>query len=86
MTQPTVLMLDNAAIHKAHLVTAHQAAWVAAGSTLLFVPPYSPKLNRIEIFWRFCKHYWFTPDAYQTLQTQLQHVTDLLRAIGTPDY
>ena len=50
------------------------------------MPPYSPELNRIEILWRFCKHYWLTPAAYQTPQTLLQHVSDLLLAIGTPQY
>ena len=62
------------------------AAWAAAGLRLLFLPPYSPELNRIEIRWRFCKHYWLTPDAYQTPQTLLQQVTELLQAIGTPQY
>ena len=49
LIQPTVLVLDNASIHKAHLVKAHLAAWAAEGLTLLFLPPYSPELNRIEI-------------------------------------
>ena len=86
LTQPTVLVLDNASIHKAHLVKAQVAAWAAQGLTLLFLPPYSPELNRLEIRWRFCKHYWLTPDAYQTPQTLLQQVTELLQAIGTPQY
>lgn len=88
LAQPTVLVLDNASIHKAQgtAVKAQLAGWAARDLTLLFLPPYSPELNRIEILWRFCKHYWLTPDAYQTPQTLLQHVTDLLRAIGTHDY
>ena len=91
LSQPSVLVLDNASIHKAHLVKAQMvkaqmAAWAAAGLTLLFLPPYSPELNRIEILWRFCKHYWLTPDAYQTPQTLLQQLTDLLRVIDTPEY
>ena len=86
LNQPTVLVLDNTSIHKAHLVKAQVAAWAAQGLTLLFLPPYSPELNRIEILWRFCKHYWLTPDAYQTPLTLLQQVTELLQAIGTPQY
>ena len=85
-TQPIVLVLDNASIHKAHLVKAQVAAWAAAGVTLLFLPPYSPELNRIEILWRFCKHYWLTPDAYQTPLTLLQQLTNLLQTVGTPEY
>ena len=57
LSQPTVLVLDNASIHQAGLVKAHLAAWAAQGLTLFFLPPYSPELNRIEILWRFCKHY-----------------------------
>ena len=79
--QPTVLVLDNDSIHKAHLVKAQMAAWAAQGLTLLYLPPYSPELNRIEILWRFCKHYWLTPDAYQTPQTLLQQLTNLLLTV-----
>lgn len=86
LPQPTVLVLDNASIHKAGLVKDQLAAWAAQGLTLFFLPPYSPELNRIELLWRFCKHYWLTPAAYQTPLTLLQHVTDLLLAIGSPNY
>ncbi|RYY20967.1 MAG: IS630 family transposase [Cytophagaceae bacterium] len=84
--EPTVLVLDNASIHKAHLVQQHLAHWATQGLTLLFLPPYSPELNRIEILWRFCKHYWLTPAAYQTPDTLLQAVTQLIHDIGSPDY
>ena len=86
LSQPTVLVLDNASIHKAHLVKTQLRAWAAQSLTLLFLPPYSPELNRIEILWRFCKHYWLTPDAYQTPLTLLKQVSDLLQAIGTSQY
>ena len=84
-TQPTVLVLANASIHKAGLVKEQLVAWAAQGLPLFFLPPYSPELNRIEIRWRFCTPYWLTPEAYQTPLTLWQHVTDLLRAIGTPN-
>ena len=84
--EPTVLMLDNASIHKSYLVQAQVATWAAQGVTLLLLPPYFPELNRIEIRRRFCKHYWLTPDAYQTTQSLLQQFTDLLRVIGTPEH
>ena len=85
-TGPVVLVLDNASIHKAAWVRAHHAEWTAKGLTLLFLPPYSPELNRIEILWRFCKHYWLTPEAYQTPTTLLTHVAELLRTIGSTNY
>ena len=57
LTQPTVLVLDNASIHKAGLVKDQIATWAAQGLTLFFLPTYSPDLNHIEILWRFCKQY-----------------------------
>lgn len=86
LTQPTVLVLDNASIHRAALVHTRHAMWAARGLRLLFLPPYSPELNRIEILWRFCKHYWLPPQAYQTPQTLRDHVTELIRNIGTQHY
>ena len=86
LTQPTVLVLGNASVHKARVVRQHLAGWAAQGLILLFLPPYSPELNRLEILWRFGKHYWLPPEAYQTSRSLLLHVANLLRVIGTPDY
>lgn len=86
LTQPTVLVLDNASVHQAHLVQQQRAGWAARGLTLLFLPPYSPEPNRIEILWRFCKHDWLTPAAYQSPDTLLQAVTQLMHTIGFADY
>ena len=60
---PTVLVLDNASIHKAQLVQQNLADWATQGLTLLFLLPYSPELNRIEILWRFCKHACCLPNT-----------------------
>ena len=81
-----MLVLDNAPVHKALLGKAQLAQWAERGLARFFLPPYCPELNRTEILWRFCKHYWLTPEAYQTPQTLLQHVTGLLLTIGTANY
>lgn len=86
LTQPTVLVLDNASIHRAALVQQRQPAWAARGLRLCFLPAYAPELNRIEILWRFCKHYWLPPQAYESPQTLREHVTDLMRNIGAKHY
>ena len=80
LTQPTVLVLDNAASHRAVLVRQHHAGWAARGLRLVFLPPYAPELNRLEIRWPFCKHYGLPPAAYRSAQPFL------LRKIGTPHY
>ena len=81
-----MLVRDNAPIHKARLVKARVAAWATAGVTLLFLLPYPPQLNRIDILRRFCKHHRLTPDARQTPLTLLQQRTDLLPTSDTPEY
>lgn len=83
LSGPTVLMLDNASIHKAHVVRDCQAQWAAAGLTLLFIPPYSPELNLIELLWHRCKHYWVRPEDYASDQTLLDRVEYVLRNVGT---
>ena len=71
-------MLDNASIHTAHLVRERHAAWTAAELTLLFLPPYSPELNKIEMRWHRCKHYWVRSEDYHTDLTLLERIENVL--------
>ena len=71
---PTVLVLDNASIHKAHLVQARQAAWAARGLTLLFLPPYSPELNRIELLFATTSRGLWQPLPVAAVEHVLQRV------------
>ena len=82
MSGPTVLVLDNASIHKAHLVRECQALWAQMGLTLFFIPPYSPELNHIELLWHRCKHYWVRPEDYATDQTLLNRLEYVLQNVG----
>ena len=86
LTQPPALVPGNASVHKALLGKERLAQRAEKGLALFFLPPYCPELNRIEILWRFCEHCWLPPEAYPTPQTLLQHVTELLQAIGTTTY
>ena len=82
---PVVLVLDNASIHRACCVQQRLRAWRTAGLSLQFLPAYSPELNKIEILWRFLKHYWLIPADYETIDTLHQRLEYLLQRIGT-DY
>ncbi|SFQ65878.1 transposase [Hymenobacter arizonensis] len=82
LTGPTVLVLDNASVHKANLVQACHQRWAAAGLRLLFLPPYSPELNHIELLWHRCKHYWIRPQDYATDLTLLQRLEHVLCSVG----
>ena len=79
---PTVLVLDNASIHKAQVVQARHAEWAARGLTLLFLPPYSPERNQSERRWHRCKHYGLRPEDYSTDATLLKRIEYVLRQVG----
>jgi len=80
---PTVLVLDNASVHRARAVKNKRAEWKAKGLRLLFLPPYCPHLNKIEVLWRMMKYCWLWPDAYTDFKTLCQSVTDILAGVGT---
>ncbi|MGZ5030206.1 MAG: IS630 family transposase [Methylobacter sp.] len=71
VSKPLVVILDNASIHsyrqKAETVLG---AFGGKRVAVLFLPPYSPELNRIEMLWRKMKHEWlpfrsFTPSELE---------------------
>lgn len=49
-----VVVIDNASFHKSTII---RELIEQAECTLLFLPPYSPDLNKIEKFWARLKHY-----------------------------
>lgn len=82
LTQPTVLVLDNATVHRAKAVQAKCKEWRKRGLRLLFLPPYSPQMNRIEILWRHVKYRWLPMEAWQSFQKLSQAVTSILNQVG----
>lgn len=81
--RPTVLVLDNAPIHKAKRVRDKLPQWKAKGLRVFFLPTYSPHLNRIELLWRQVKYRWLEPAAYQNFQTLVDSVKAILDQVGT---
>ena len=82
LTRPTVLILDNAGVHRAKIVKQKRAEWKKRGLRLLFLPPYCPHLNRIETLWRLVKHRWLPIQAYQDFETLCDAVTQVLDQVG----
>lgn len=83
MAQPTVVVLDNASIHRSQQFLKRVAGWQQQGLYLFFLPKYSPHLNLIEILWRKIKYEWL---AYEhlTSQDQLdQQLKRILTQFGT---
>lgn len=83
LSGPTVLVLDNASVHRSKLVQAKRKEWKQKGLRLLFLPPYCPHLNLIETLWRQVKYRWLGCDAYRDFGTLCQSVTDILAQVGT---
>ena len=83
LSEPTVLVLDNATVHRSKIVQAKRKEWKKQGLRLLFLPPYCPHLNLIETLWRNTKYRWLAPAAHKDFATLCQSVTDILAQVGT---
>lgn len=53
--QITVIVQDNASVHRSRLTHQQIHRWQAQGLFLFFLPPYSPQMNRIEDEWLHLK-------------------------------
>jgi len=53
---PRVVVLDNASVHTSKVIRAARKGLADSGIYLYYLPPYSPKLNRIEPVFRQVKH------------------------------
>ena len=67
-SEPIYIVLDNASTHRSKMFRSAAAEWAKSKNiTLIYLPPYSPELNLIEILWRMIKYYWLPMSAYCSL-------------------
>jgi transposase len=78
----TVIVMDQASVHKSAAIEAKIEAWKARNVELFWLPPYSPELNLIEILWRFMKYEWIEFEAYESLEKMGQYLDKVLRGVG----
>lgn len=86
ITKPTVLILDNAPIHKARAFMHKRAQWEAKDLFIFFLPKYCPHLNRIETLWRKIKYEWIQPKDYKSWRTFTSAVKNILASFGSDQY
>jgi transposase len=67
----TVVVFDNAKIHRTQKVMCHRALWGEEG-TFHFLSPYSPHLNLAETLWRILKGKWIKPQDHEQRQSILR--------------
>jgi transposase len=83
ITQDTWVVVDNAPMHTSEAFEDKIADWEAKGLFIQRIPAYSPELNVIEILWHFIKYFWLPFSAYESFQTLVHAVEDILRNIGS---
>ena len=81
--KPTLVVLDNARLHKGHLMRSFLPAWEARGLFLFFLPVYSPHLNIVEILWKHLKYFWLCAEDYSCSQNLFYQVHLALAAVGS---
>ena len=69
----TVVVLDNASVHRNRKIKELRKIWEDRGLFLFYLPPYSPELNPAEILWRVLKCKWLRPVDYTTTVSLLRH-------------
>lgn len=79
----TVLVLDNASIHKSKKVKERVEDWKKRGLYIFYLPPYSPHLNLAETLWRILKGKWIKPEHYISKDTLFNAVQNILGGIGS---
>lgn len=82
IVKKTVVILDNSPIHRSKKFMAKISEWKEKDLLILFLPPYSPELNLIEILWRRIKYQWLPFDAYLSFQNLKERLTYVLCNFG----
>jgi transposase len=80
--QRTLIVLDNAPIHKSYEFLEAVKRWEKDDLYIFFLPTYSPHLNFIETLWRKMKYEWLKPGDYQNCDTLSKAVSDIISLFG----
>jgi transposase len=79
---PTVVVVDNASIHRSEAFQDALPKWEQEGLLVFYLPEYSPELNLIEILGRFIKYEWIEFWAYTSFDHLVQYVEGVIRDFG----
>ena len=78
----TVVVLDNASVHRNRKIKEMRKIWEDRGLFLFYLPPYSPELNPAETLWRILKGKWIRPADYNTKDSNFYCTNRALASVG----
>jgi len=78
----SVIVIDNAPPHVSAHFEANKIRWEKQKVEICNLSTYSPELNVIEILWRFVKYVWLPFNAYFSIETLEEKLTEVLLNIG----
>ena len=86
LEKETVIVLDNAPIHRSEEFAEKIEEWEKQGLKIYFLPTYCPSLNKIELLWQKIKYDWLTWDAYTSYKNLCRELDKILSQVGSKYY
>jgi transposase len=78
-----VVAMDNSSLHMSSAFGAKIPEWRSKNLEIFNLPKYSPRLNLIEILWRFMKYEWIEWWAYKGWSYLVEYVEMVICGYGT---
>lgn len=78
----TVVVLDNASVHRSRIIKERIKIWQHRGLYIFYLPRFSPHLNIVEILWRKLKYEWLAPADYQDKGNLFYQIRVALKSVG----
>ena len=83
LKRKTVVVLDQASIHTSDNFIGKLEEWRQKSLEIFWLPTYSPKLNLIEILWKFIKYEWIDINAYSSQNNLIKYLKKVLDNFGS---
>jgi transposase len=83
INKKTVLVIDNAPIHRSNQFKENIKRWNEKGLEIFYLPSYSPHLNLIEHLWRFMKYQWIEFSVYNSWDNLLKYIENIANNFGS---
>ena len=82
----TVIVLDNAPIHRSEEFAEKIAEWAKLGLKIYFLPTYCRSLNKIAMLWEKIKYDWLSWEAYSSYKNLCEVLDKVLAQVGSKYY